>query len=116
MQQSPLYEEKWKIATHTIPHSMGAISLSNSHHMVYLLHHIPANTSTLIVNVHQRCLNVDIWLKMKVELTYIYGRCFNVDKTVLKQLGLNYVDSTSNQRCFNVEIWLKMKAEPTYVY
>ena len=69
---------------------------------------------TLIVNIHQRCFNVDIWLKMKVEPTYIYRRCFNVDKTMLKQCWLNYVDSTSmNQRCFNIEIWLKMKVEPT---
>ena len=40
---------------------------------------------TLIVNVHQRCFNVDIWLKMKVEPTDIYRRCFNVGKTTLKQ-------------------------------
>ena len=49
---------------------------------------------TLIFNVHQRCFNVDIWLKMKVEPTYIYQRCFNVGKTTLKQRRLNYVDST----------------------
>ena len=42
--------------------------------------------TTLIVNVHQRCSNVDIWLKMKVEPTYIYRSCFNVSKTTL--LGL----------------------------
>ena len=30
-------------------------------------------------------INVDIWLKMKVEPTYIYRRCFNVGKTTLKQ-------------------------------
>ena len=41
--------------------------------------------ATLIANVHQRCFNVDIWLKMKVEPTYIYRRCFNVDKTTSKQ-------------------------------
>ena len=62
-------------------------------------------------------INVDIWLKMKVEPTYIYRPCFNVDKTTLKQRWLNYVDSTSmNQHCFNVEIWLRMKVEPTYLY
>ena len=33
----------------------------------------------LIVNVHQRCFNVDIWVKMKVKLTYVYRRCFNVE-------------------------------------
>ena len=38
-----------------------------------------------IVNVHQCCFDVDIWLKMRVELTYIYGRCFNVGKITLKQ-------------------------------
>ena len=73
--------------------------------------------TTLIINVHQRCFNVDIWLKMKVEPTYIYRRCFNVGKTTLKQRWWHYVDSTSmNQCCFNVKIWLKMKVEPMYVY
>ena len=72
---------------------------------------------TLIVNIHQCCCNVDIWLKMKVEPTYICRCCFNVDKTTSKQCWWNYVDSTSmNQRCFNIEIWLRMKVEPTYVY
>ena len=41
--------------------------------------------TTLIVNVHQRCFNFDIWLKMNIEPTYIYRRCFNVGKTTLKQ-------------------------------
>ena len=41
--------------------------------------------TTVIVNVHQRCFNVAIWMKMKVEPTYIYRRCFNVGKTTLKQ-------------------------------
>ena len=45
----------------------------------------PANTSTLNVNTHQRCFKVAIWLEMKVELTYIYQRCFNIGKTTLKQ-------------------------------
>ena len=77
----------------------------------------PANTSTLIVNVYRRCFNVHIWLRMKAEPTYIYGRCFKVGKTKLKQHWYIYVDSTSmNQCCFNVEIWLNMKVEPTYVY
>ena len=68
--------------------------------------------TTLLVNVHRRCFNVDIWLKMKVEPTYLYWRCFNISKTTLKQRWLNHVDSTSmNQSCFNVEIWLKMKFE-----
>ena len=76
---------------------------------------LPSKHINLIV--HQRCFNVDIWLKMKIEPTYIYRRCFNVGKTMLKQRGQSYVDSTSmNQRCFYVEIWLKMKVEPTYIY
>ena len=41
--------------------------------------------TTLIVDVYQRFFNVDIWLKMKVEPTYIYRHCFNVDKTTLKE-------------------------------
>ena len=32
---------------------------------------------------HQRWNNVDVWLKMKVEPTYIYQHCFNIDKTTL---------------------------------
>ena len=47
--------------------------------------HINVETM-LIVNVHQRCFNVDIWLKIKVEPTYIYRRLLNVGKTTLKQL------------------------------
>ena len=71
--------------------------------------------TTLIVNAHRRCF-VDIWLKMKVELTYIFRRCFHVEKITLKQRRQNYVDSTSITKRFNVDIWLKMKVEPTYVY
>ena len=37
-------------------------------------------------SMNQRCLNVEIWLKMKVEPTYVYRRCFNVDKTTLIEL------------------------------
>ena len=67
--------------------------------------------------ISSKRINVAICLKMKVDATYIYWRCFNVDKTTLKQRWYNNVDSTStNQRCLNVEIWLKMKVEPTYVY
>ena len=73
--------------------------------------------TTLIVNVHQRCFNVDIWLKMRVEPMPIYQRCFSIGKITIKERRKNYVDSTSmNQHCFKVEIWLKMKVEPTYVY
>ena len=58
----------------------------------------------MIVNVHQRCFNVDIWLKMKVEPTYIYRRCFNVDKTTLIQLRrFNVDESTLSQRWNLVE-------------
>ena len=49
--------------------------------------------TTLIVNVHRRCFNFDKWLKMKVEKTYIFQRCFNVGKTTLKQRRWNYVGS-----------------------
>ena len=73
--------------------------------------------TTLIVNAHQSCFNIDIWLKMKVKPTYIYRCCFNVGKETLKQRWQNYVDSMlMNQYCFNVEIWLKMKVKPTHVY
>ena len=43
------------------------------------------------------CFSVEIWLKMKVEPTYVYRHCFNVDKTTLKQ-------HWQNQRrcCFNI--------------
>ena len=47
--------------------------------------------TTFILNVHQHCFNIGIWLKMKVDLTYIYRRCFNVGKT-LKQSWSSYVD------------------------
>ena len=40
----------------------------------------------MIVQVYQRCFNVYIWLKIKVELTYIYRRCFKVGKTTSKKL------------------------------
>ena len=72
--------------------------------------------TTLIVNVDQRCFNFDIWLKMKIESTYIYRRCFNV-VTTLKERRYNHVNSKSiNQHCLNVKIWLIMKVEPTYIY
>ena len=51
--------------------------------------------STLNVNVHQRCFDVDIWFKMKVEPAYIYRRCFNIGNIRLKQRRYNYVNSTS---------------------
>ena len=68
-------------------------------------------------SMNQCCFNVKIWLKLKVEPTYVYRRCFNVDKTTLKQHWKNYVNSMSMaQCCFNVDIWLKMKIEWTYVH
>ena len=71
----------------------------------------------LIVNMHQRCFNVGIWLKMKVEPMYIYRRCFIVDKTTLKQSWKNCVDSMlMTQCCLNVDIWLKRKVESTYIH
>ena len=72
--------------------------------------------TTLIVNVHRRCFNVDIWLKMKVEPTYVYRRCFNVDKTTLKQRWITSIQRLMIQCCLNVDIWLKMKIEPMHVY
>ena len=59
--------------------------------------------TTLIVNVQQRCFNVDFWLKMKVEPTYIYRRCFNVDKTTLKQRRFNIDEPMLFQRWNLVE-------------
>ena len=73
--------------------------------------------TTLIVNVHQCCFNVDICLKIKVEPTYVYRRCFNLDKTTLKQGWKSYVDSMlMTQCCFNVDIRLKRKVESTHVH
>ena len=63
--------------------------------------HINVET-TLIVNVHQRCFNVDIWLKMKVEPTYIYRRCFNVDKTTLIELRRFNVDEPTLLQRWNL--------------
>ena len=40
----------------------------------------------------ERCFNVQMWLKMKVEPTYAYRRCFKVDKTTLKELRRFNVD------------------------
>ena len=50
--------------------------------------------TTLIINFNQRCFNINIWLKMKVEPTHIYQRCFNVGQTTLK----NFDWITSIQR------------------
>ena len=44
------------------------------------------------MSMNQRCFNVIIWLKMKAEPTYVYRRCFNVDKTTLKELRRFNVD------------------------
>ena len=33
---------------------------------------------TSIVNIHQRCFKIHIWLKMKAEPTYVYQRCFEI--------------------------------------
>ena len=53
--------------------------------------------------MNPRCFNVEIWLKMKVEPTFVYRRCFSFDKTTLKQRGNNYVDSMLiTQCCFNI--------------
>ena len=68
-------------------------------------------------SIELRRFNVDeptlfrgwIWLKMRIEPMYLYRRCFNVDKTTLKQHWKNYVDTSSMTQCFfNVDIYLKM--------
>ena len=56
------------------------------------------------VDEYQCCLNVEIWLKMKVEPTYVYQRCFwmltkqrwnNFDRVTLIQcLWLNVVSTS----------------------
>ena len=38
------------------------------------------------MSMTQSCFNVDIQLKIKIESTYVHRRCFDVDKTALKQL------------------------------
>ena len=43
----------------------------------------------LIVNVYQRCFNVYIWLKMKVEPTYIYRHCSKVETTSIELCQFN---------------------------
>ena len=64
--------------------------------------------------MNQRCFNVDIGLKMKVEPTYVYRRCFNVEKTKLKQCSWIYSYSLWMTQCyFNADVWLKMKVEST---
>ena len=52
-------------------------------------------------SMNQRCLNVEIWLKMKVEPTYVYQRFLNVDKTTLIELRwLNVDDPMLFQRWY----------------
>ena len=69
------------------------------------------------MSMKQCCFNVKIWLNLNVEPTYVYRRCFNVNKTTLKQHWKNCVNSMlMTQCCFNVNIWLKMKVESTYVH
>ena len=34
--------------------------------------------TTLNVNAHQRCLNIDVWLEMKLELTNLYKSCLSI--------------------------------------
>ena len=54
--------------------------------------------TTLIVNIHQRCFDVYIWLNMKVEPTYIYRRCFNVETTSIELHRFNVDKITLFQR------------------
>ena len=63
-------------------------------------------------------INVETWLKIKVEPTYVYRRCFNVDKTTLKQPWQGYVDlMLMTQCCFNVLIsgWKGKLTQLTFI-
>ena len=73
--------------------------------------------TVLIIHVHQRCFDVDIWLRLKIKPTCVYRCCFNVDKTTLRQRWQNCLVSTPiTQRFFSVAICLKIKIESTHVY
>ena len=60
--------------------------------------------TTLIVNFWKRCFNVDIWLKMKVEWTYVYWRCFKMTKQRWTNVGIELrffkVDNPLPIRCW----------------
>lgn len=50
-----------------------------------------ANTSTVDqrrsnIDSEERSFNVDICLKIKIESAYAHRRCFDIEKTILKQL------------------------------
>ena len=73
--------------------------------------------TTLNDNVHQRCLNVDIWLEMKLELTYIYQSCLIIEirspflrlhrdynfTSIVSELTKFFFMSTQILRCFKVD-------------
>ena len=62
-------------------------------------------TKFFSVNFHQRCFNVDLWLKMKIEPTYIYWRCLNVGKQHWNKV--NRITSIQRRRWSNVISKLK---------
>ena len=87
-------------------------------HLWMLFQRWQNNIETLLIELRRwnvdepTCFNVEIWLKTKVEPTYVYRHCFKVDKTTLKQRWKSYVDSMMmTQCCFNDGIRLKGKFE-----
>ena len=75
---------------HKYTHTQTHITLTQQTHQRW----IDVET-TLIVKLHQRCFSVDIWLKMKIEPTYIYQRF----STLTKQRW-NNVDRVTLIRCW----------------
>ena len=75
---------------HKYTHTQTHITLTQQTHQRW----IDVET-TLIVKLHQCCFSVDIWLKMKVEPTYIYQRF----STLTKQRW-NNVDRVTLIRCW----------------
>ena len=68
---------KWKLSRRTF---FDVVSMLTKQHWINADKNYVDSTS-----ITQCCFNLDIWLKMKVEPTYVYRRCFNVYKTTLKQ-------------------------------
>ena len=60
----------------------------------------------LTVNVHQRCFNINIRLKMSVGPTYVFRRCFNVE---IGCLFYGYHNFTSIVSCQQSCFWCKPK-------
>ena len=64
---------KWKLSQRTFIHVFSTLTKQRWENYI--------DSSSM----NQSCFNVEIWLKMKVDPTYVYRR-FNVVKTMLKQL------------------------------